>query len=262
MTPTPLPASNPPAAPIPADLAADLQYLPDLGFVLVDGDRPGHGAGPRLLIAMRDLPTYVHFDPEWILAWTARDGRGRRVRIDRSALHPIERFSWGSIRVFDRLGVYNTFVTFGGTVLAAEIARDLAVVRFASPAPILRWAGHSQPLDSRAADVESFFARLMIPIDFEPGAEALVSATEPVALYAAMIADFAARIDHPLWRGLDKGTDRWARGERHRLRTEEPDAWTAGQQLLAHLHLVGPARPVAVSRPERTPGAGHAGSDW
>lgn len=230
--------------------------------MLVDGDRAGHEPGPRLLVGMRDQPTYVHFDPEWVLGWTVRDGRGRRVRIDRSALHPAERFSWGSLRIYDRLGVYNTFVTFGGSILAAELAHDLAIVRFASPAPILRWAGHSQPLDSRAADVESFFARLMIPIDFEPGAEALVSAAEPAALYAAMIAEYAARIDDPLWRGLDKSADRWARSERHRLRTDEPGPWAAGQHLVADLHLIGKAHPAAVSRRDRTRGAGPAGSDW
>jgi hypothetical protein len=59
------------------------------------------------------------------------------------------------------------------------------VTRFTSPAPILPWTGRDRPPDVRAAEAECFFARLMVPIDFTSGAEALVSATSPLAVVVA-----------------------------------------------------------------------------
>jgi hypothetical protein len=44
-----------------ADTAADLARL---GFELRDGSLPGNAPGPRLLVALRDVPTLEHFDPE------------------------------------------------------------------------------------------------------------------------------------------------------------------------------------------------------
>jgi hypothetical protein len=119
------------------------------------------------------------------------------------------------------------------------------VVRFHSAAPILRWTGHSQPTDARAADVESFFARLMLPIDFQPGAEALVGHAEPLALYAAMIEDLAARLaGSPGLREARPGLETWVRGETARLRAQRPDALEAGRGLLVELEMSHAATPT------------------
>jgi hypothetical protein len=240
-------------------IAGDLPYLEGLGFVVVDGAHAGRKSPARLLVGLRDQPTLAHFDPEWVLVWATRDGRGTRLRLQRPCLPEQLPFAWGPIRLFDRLGESNTFVSFGGTLTAGEVEPGFSVLRFASPAPILRFAGHSQPSDPLAADVEAFFARLMVPIDFVRGAETIVAETSPLGLYAAVVADFAARLDaSPVaeaWRRSDPESDRWAVTERARLRAEQPAAWAEGCALRDRLGI----RPTARSA-GRTQARGNGGS--
>jgi hypothetical protein len=95
-------------------------------------------------------------------------------------------YAWGRISLTDRLGVKNEFLSFGGT-LRAQMTEATVLVDFSSHAPILRWSGHSQSTDPLAAEVGGFFARIKVPIDFVPGAEALVSKAAPRTLYCAFI---------------------------------------------------------------------------
>ena len=64
---------------------------------------------------------------------------------------PLERpFSWGTIRVVDRLEVFNSFLTFGGTVRAVELDAATTIVRLlvARPDPPLDRAQPGRgPLD-------------------------------------------------------------------------------------------------------------------
>lgn len=262
----------------PRRIEDDLPYLEHLGFVLVDGDRPERAAGSRLLVALHRSPTLVHFDSERIEVWVGADGRGRHLVVDRARpLAAPGRFAWGAIWLTDRLDVANSFVTFGGEMEQVRVSDDLDVVRFRSPAPILRRAGHSQPIDPAAAEVSSFFARLMIPIDFQPGAEAMVTATSPLGLYAAMLADATSRRTGGAgWPAIDEARTRRLRARRTWLATHHPEAWREGIALLADLGLAGgladqagvPAslhaatRPAvaAAAMPGRTPAAGTEGS--
>ena len=81
-----------------------------------------------------------------------------------------EDFSWGLIRLVDRLGVSNEYLTFGGH-LDAALVDDVVVAAFASPAPLLRRGGHSQGWDDGADAIGGFFARMMVAVDFKPGFE-------------------------------------------------------------------------------------------
>ena len=81
-----------------------------------------------------------------------------------------EDYSWGLIRLVDRLGVSNEYLTFGGHLDAALID-DVVVAAFASQAPLLRRGGHSQGWDAGADAIGAFFARLMVAVDFKPGFE-------------------------------------------------------------------------------------------
>jgi hypothetical protein len=56
-------------------------------------------------------------------------------------------------------------------------------------------AGHSQDVDPNASQVAAFFARLLVPIDFTPGAEARVASLSPMALYSGFVADLGARYE-------------------------------------------------------------------
>jgi hypothetical protein len=170
--------------------AASGALLADLGFSLVNGDDPSAPGRANLLVALRSVPTRRHFDPEMVSCWRFEHERSHLVTIDRSsAIDGERRFSWGRIRTVDRLHVENVFLAFGGIVRVADLAADLRVVQFHAPAPILRWAGHSQGVDALTDEVGAFFARLMIPIDFRPGAEVLVGQADPDVLYAAFVQD-------------------------------------------------------------------------
>src|SRR5690349_3544812 len=104
-----------------------------------------NGPGPAyLLVALRAVPTLRHYDPEAVEYWVTDGGRGVRQVLTRTTPMPrSEAFSWGSIRLVDRLRVTNDYVTFGGRLDAAEV-EDAVVAAFASPVPILRRGGHSQ----------------------------------------------------------------------------------------------------------------------
>jgi hypothetical protein len=207
--------------------------------VLRDGLLLGTTPGPRLLVALRDVPALDHFDPEEVTFWEARDGRGRLTFVDRETPLPVTRpWSWGRIQVTDRIPVSNQFLGFGGTLLGDARDEHLTLLAFTSRAPIVRWAGHSQGVDPLADEIGSFFARLMVPIDFQDGAEARIAGLAPEALYAAFLSHSAARL-HPGGRLRETFPDlaRFVDHERHRTLSDAPARWREGEELLGWLEL-------------------------
>lgn len=218
--------------------AADL--LADLGFTLIHSDRPWAGDGSHLLVALRPRATELHFDPESVALWVAAAGRGRPIVLERKNLLTAPRsVLWGHVHVVDRFDVENRFLSFGGELRSAVVSPDLAVVDLRSPGPIVRWGGHSQGEDALAGEIGAFFGRLIVPIDYRPGAEALASAADPVALYAAFLAEAEGRAHREMRRseGAIDPLTRWIDGEAARIRRDAPDGWKAGGQLLDDLGL-------------------------
>jgi hypothetical protein len=219
----------------PVEAAA---FVADLGFVLVHGDRPDRPAGANLIVALRARPTEHHFDPEHVAYWASAGGHGVKRDLDRDTTDADARFSWGTIVVADRLAVTNTFLTFGGTLRIGETAPDERLVVFGSPAPIMRLGGHSQGTDVRAHEVGAFFGRLRAPLTAQPGAEAKLCATPPLALYAALIADIHGRVEaSPTLRDARPGLVAWSNEQVHRLEATAPDELAAGRALLAALDI-------------------------
>lgn len=213
--------------------------LAHLGFVLRDGGMAGSMPGPRLMVALRDQPTLEHFDPEEATYWVAHAGRGRLAGVGRDTVLPLSRpFSWGRIQVADRIPVTNQFLSFGGTLLADDLDEHVSFVAFVSRAPIVRWAGHSQGIDPMVDEIGAFFARLMVPIDFQAEAEARILAEDPEALYAAFLHDAGARLRPG--RVLRESYPELAvqvSHESRRLEHDAPAAWREGEALLAWLEL-------------------------
>jgi hypothetical protein len=140
-----------------------------------------------LMAAIRSQPTGRHFDPEMVSYWVHDHLGAHLERMDEhSDVGGFTRFSWGPIRLMDRFGVRNSFVSFGGTLHAERIDPDALLSIFRSRAPILRLAGHSQRRDRAADEVLSFFARL-IPRLWSAPAERMVAACTPEVLYAAFL---------------------------------------------------------------------------
>ena len=211
----------------------------NLGFLL-RWDIPTAAHDALLVIALRERPTKRHFDPELITFWQAgADGRGHRAELSLLSTVPLERrVSWGPIEVIDRLGVSNTFISFGGRLTAERTEADTVVVTLRSGGPILRRGGHSQRYDQLAAEMTAFFARLLVPIDFVPGAEARIAATPPAVLYAAFLRHEVPRLAASELVREAYGPDaRLIRAEAVRLPQRDPGAWEAGSTLLESLGI-------------------------
>ena len=192
------------------------------------------GPGPAfLIVVLRPTPTLQHYDPEAIEYWVTEDGRGSKRTLTRDTSMPrSEDISWGQIRLVDRLGVSNEYLTFGGHLDAASID-DVVVAAFSSPAPLLRRGGHSQGSDGGVDAIGGFFARIKVSIDFTPDFERSFAAAEPVTRYAAFVRDSNQRhrMQHRST-SFDDALGGLLRHEATRLRATAPSAWQAAGVLL------------------------------
>jgi hypothetical protein len=205
--------------------------LSDLGF-LAYSDLPD-GPGPAyLLVALRDVPTLHHYDPERVEFWVNDQGRGVPRTLTRHSVLPIEvEFAWGLIRIVDRLHVTNEYLTFGGRLSAANVD-GVAVAVFSSPAPLLRRGGHSQGWDHGAESLGAFFSRVLLAVDFAPGFEDRAGRAGPVARYAAFLVDALARYRaSPLLRLQQPELWTLLRAEERRVKASDTSAWTVGEAL-------------------------------
>ena len=213
------------------DPASAALLLADLGF-LASSDLPDRPGPAYLLVALRAAPTLRHYDPEAVEYWVSEGDRGIRRTLTRETRLPIDGdFSWGLIRITDRLHVTNEYLTFGGRMTAEAIDGDVVAV-FTSPAPLLRRGGHTQAWDRGADSLGAYFARLMVSVDYAHGFERRVAQAGPTTRYAAFVADAVARCRaSSVLRGRDP--DLWSllEAEERRLRTHHPDEWAAGTVL-------------------------------
>ncbi len=215
------------------------QLMAHLGFVAFRTP-PGAATPDTCLMAMiHDVPTLRHFDPERASFWVLDDDHGRIEVVDRDTPMPLSRpFSWGRIRLIDRLGMRNSFVGFGGWLDGERVGPGATLLIFSSQAPILRLPGHSQLPDGAADQALTFFGRMVPRLWSSPDMEALVADAGPEALHAAflvysqrrlaasaMLRDAAAGDASPVVRELD------------RVRLDRPEAIDAGRQLLDELGL-------------------------
>jgi hypothetical protein len=192
------------------------------------------GPGPAyLLVALRAAPTLRHYDPEAVEYWATDAGHGvRRVLSWTNPMPRSEAFSWGSIRLVDRLGVTNDYLTFGGRLDAAQVD-DAVIAAFASPAPILRRGGHSQGWDQGADAVGAFFARLMVLVDYTPGFEKRLAEATPLARFAAFVQDARSRCaTSPGPRSLGDELEHLVAAEARRIEVTAPGDWVAASALL------------------------------
>jgi hypothetical protein len=191
---TPGPPESIDDAPLSVDEASGL--MGDLGFVAFRTPPGTPTADSCLMVMLHDVPTLRHFDPEVVSFWATSAGRGHVEIKDRSARVPFaQEFSWGRIRIVDRIGARNSFVAFGGT-LSGERITGATLLIFRSPAPILRLAGHSQREDRLAQEVMTFFGRLVPRLWTSAGMERMVSSAPPLALYGAFLAHTGQRLSH------------------------------------------------------------------
>jgi hypothetical protein len=217
--------------PTALDPVSAAPLLANLGF-LSNSDLPDRPGPAFLLVALRERPTLHHFDPELVEYWVSANGRGSRRQLTRRTCVPLDtEFSWGPIRIVDRLHVANEYLTFGGRLVAACVDGTV-VSAFTSPAPLLRRGGHSQVWDRGADNLGAFLARVLLAVDYTPGFEALLARADPISRYSAFVADTMARYrasaelrahEPDLWTVLQ--------AEERRLRLTHATEWAAGELL-------------------------------
>ena len=143
--------------------------------------------------------------------------------------------AWGEIRITDRLGVSNEYLTFGGRC-EADVIGGMTIVVFTSEAPLLRRGGHSQGWDAGADAIGAFFGRLLVTVDYVPGFEARLAVASPLARYAAFLQERLALGRQMGERDLDvRPFAAIARTESVRLRRDHPVDWDAGTLLMAEV---------------------------
>jgi hypothetical protein len=200
------------------------------GF-LAHPDLPDQPGPAFLLVALRPVPTLEHYDPEAVDYWVTANGRGERRSLTASTPMPVSTtFSWGLIRLTDRLQVTNEYLTFGGRLDAAEIG-GIVIAAFTSPAPLLRRGGHSQGLDIGADAVGAFFGRLMVAVDYQAGFEALLGDADPITRYAAFLQARRGRRGAGAEAPLSE-LDRLLAREAARLESADAATWAAAERLL------------------------------
>ena len=170
--------------------------MTDLGFIVFRTPPDSSTPDSCLMVMLHESPTTRHFDPEVVSFWITDEGRGRIREIDRTSRAFEMPFSWGRIRVVDRLGARNSFVTFGGMVSSERVGSGALLLIFRTPAVIFRLPGHSQRQDRLAEDAMSFFGRLVPLLWRSPDIERTVAATPPLVLYGAFLLHTIERVTH------------------------------------------------------------------
>jgi hypothetical protein len=218
----------PSTRPIEPAVAAPL--LADLGF-LASPDLPDRAGPAYLLVAIRPVPTERHYDPEAIDYWVTAGGRGHRETLDWATRLPLATdFSWGLIRIVDRLHVTNEYLTFGGA-LRADVIDGAVVAAFTSPVPLLRRGGHSQAIDPGADAVGAWFGRVLLAVDYVPGFERAIANADPTARYAAFLSDVTERSQRGPLRDTEPELAVLLGREARRIQTADPAAWADGLEL-------------------------------
>lgn len=219
----------------PITLGEAASVMGDLGFLVVPGLR-GCDSRAYLLVAIRRRPTLAHYDPEAVLYWTRRGAHDGPAVLDRSVTLPIDvAFSWGTLRVTDRLGVANEYLTFGGRLTAGLVEEERIGV-FATSGPMLRRGGHSQGWDPGAAHLAAYFGRLRACLGRDPGLDARVAGMTPLARYSAYLAGAINGFAETPALSADRHAElHHLRGEADRLHREHTDEWLSGVSLLEAL---------------------------
>ena len=221
------------SGPITPEEAASV--MGELGFLVVPGV-PGRDSTAYLLVAIRRRPTLAHYDPESVLYWTHAGLHDAPACLDRSVPLPLDLpFSWGTLRVTDRTGVANEFLTFGGRLCAALVEGERIAV-FATPGPMIRRGGHSQGWDPGSAHLAAYFARLRACLGRDPDLDSRVTNMSPVARYSTYLAGAIHGFAETPALSIDRHAElRHLRSEAERLHRTHPNEWAVGQRLLAAL---------------------------
>jgi hypothetical protein len=222
----------------PLSLDDAAQLMGDVGFLAFRTPADVPRTDSCLMVMIRGDPTHRHFDPETVSYWIVEAGHGAREIADHDTRAPRSRpFCWGRIRLEDRFGVRNDFVTFGGWLTVERVGTDALLLIFRSAAPILRLGGHSQHSDRLAGEILVFFGRLISRTWTGPDEERFIASVPPEHLWAAFLLHEQTRIGGSTGLREAMSSDVPAVGRELGRANLHPRVVDAGQRLLQRLAL-------------------------
>lgn len=178
---------------------AAFEEIAHAGYLLLDRPYPASLGGTRLLVALRETPTNMHFDPETInLHWRQPNGKIEQARISWStSFGKSRRVCAGQVVLHDRRGKPVYFFVYGGTIEAC-MDTTTKVCELCSPAPILEMANGVESLAGQlAAETEALLARMHANWGLnDTGFIQRMGEIDPLVLYTATLRSILSSYDH------------------------------------------------------------------
>jgi hypothetical protein len=173
-----------------------IHQMENWGYYLLPKQHPHSPGYSGLLVAIRETPTEMHFDPE-SMRLRLEDARGEVSRTTLSlrwSFRGTRRVFPGRIILRDRIGKRAEFFAFGGSVKATHIPGK-TVYSLRSPAPVLRLTGPPETTPDQLASetevVQGKLAAKWIPNEDEFARR--LAQMNPLRLYLASLDSILAR---------------------------------------------------------------------
>ena len=172
------------------DESSLLRQVSNWGYYLLPRSHPHSPGHPGLLIAIRQTPTEMHFDPETVqLHLCGSDGSSEAVTLTlTSSLHGSSRVCPGMVILHDRVDKRADFFVFGGS-LEASFSPGETVYSLYSTAPILPVTEDGQGFsDQLAFETQAMIGRLQAGWGaYDKAFEQRLAQVDPVELYLACL---------------------------------------------------------------------------
>jgi hypothetical protein len=186
-----------------------LQLINNWGYYLLPRTHLSSPGFEGLLIAIRDQPTQLHFDPESIelrfadqgeAAWTA-------LRLN-TPVHGTRQVMAGRVMLLDRLEKRIAFYTFGATLTASYGANEVVFV-IRSTAPVLQIEeGYNSVANQLSTEAEVLIGQWQAQYGRkEDGLSRLLARLDPCALYQLSLDRLVKKfVERPGLRATQYGT--------------------------------------------------------
>jgi len=142
------------------DRGSLLRQLENRGYYLLPKSHPRSPGYTGVLVAVREAPTRMHFDPESMrVEMVSHDGMPNRMTLGfRLPAPESQRVCVGSVVLSDREHKGGEFFTFGGPLESVSVPGE-TVYSLRSAAPILELTMQETPAHQLAAEAEAQIAR-------------------------------------------------------------------------------------------------------
>ncbi len=170
--------------------------MEDWGYFLLPKSHPDSPGYTGLLVAIREMPTKAHFDPE-MMRLRILDRSGIATWITLRVKPPFREprcVCPGKVILYDRINRRVDFFVFGGSLEAASRPGE-TVYSLHSPAPILEMTGDLESIpDQLASETEAMMSELLAKWEPEESAfDRRLAQVDPSQFYLASLRSILVR---------------------------------------------------------------------